>query len=152
MASNGVSDDLREEAEKIVQKFTEQELMFCDYYFKMTPSHFDIDFAELVADQDGGISELKPLLPDIGEDRLSYIFENPDKISQAELHEWIRNRFFSIPDDATTFVFVPIETANSAKGIAVIMDWGNPGGEYELFDVFENQEETDKALEGTFWF
>ena len=58
------------------------------------------------------------------------------------------------PDsDATMYVFVPIETDNGEKGLAVIKSYGDiPGGEYELFDVFANQEEADKALEGKFWF
>lgn len=153
MLNDGVSDDLREEAERIVQKFTEQELIFIDYDFKVTPSGFDMDFPEWVADQDGDASELKSLLPKIGKERIRYIFENPDKISQNELHEWVRNRFFSIPDDATTFVFVPIEITNGETGLAVIKSYGNiPGGEYELFDVFVNQDEADKSLDGTFWF
>lgn len=51
------------------------------------------------------------------------------------------------------YVFIPIETANGETGQAVIISYGDiPGGEYELFDVFANQAEADKALEGTFWF
>ena len=153
MSSDGALNDLREEAERIVQKFSAQELVFSDYDFKWTPSDRDMDFAEWVADQDGGITELKTLLPDLDEERLSYIYQNPDEITQDELFEWARNLYTEPESDATMYVFVPIETAKGETGLAVIISYGDiPGGEYELFDVFANQGEADKAFEGTFWF
>jgi len=152
MPSDGVSDDLREEGERVLTKFIEQEMIFVDYDFKMTP-FMDLDFPDWVIGQDGDISELKTLLPDLDEERVSYIFQNPDEITQDELFEWARNLYPEPDSDATMYVFVPIEAANGETGLAVIKSYGDiPGGEYELCDVFANQAEADKAFEGTFWF
>jgi hypothetical protein len=152
MASGGVSDDLRDEGERVLTQFIEGEMIFADYDFSMTP-FMALDFPDWVLGQDGDISELKTLLPGLDEERQSYIFQNPDEIAQDELFEWARNLYPEPDSDATMYVFVPIETDNSEKGLAVIKSYGDiPGGEYELFDVFVNQEEADKALEGKFWF
>jgi hypothetical protein len=152
MASGGVSDDLREEGERVLTQFIECKMIFADYDFSMTP-FMALDFPDWVLGQDGNISELKTLLPDLDEERQSYIFQNPDEIIQDEIFEWARNLYPEPDSDATMYVFVPIETDNGEKGLAVIKSYGDiPGGEYELFDVFANQEEADKALEGKFWF
>lgn len=152
MPSDGVSDELRKEADRTLERYSEGEINFSDYDFNMTPS-MDLDFPDWVLDQGGDISELKNLLPDLEDERLSYIFENPDEITQDELFEWARNLYPEAPSDATMYVFVPIEADNGETGLAVIKSYGDiPGGEYELFDVFANQEAADKAFEGTFWF
>lgn len=152
MLSDGVSDDLREEGERALTQFIEGEIVFADYDFNMTPSSA-LDFPDWVLDQDGDISELKNLLPNLDDERVSYIFKNPEKITQNELFEWARKLYPEAPSDATMFVFVPIQAANGETGLAVIMSYGDiPGGEYDLYGVFANQGEADKALEGTFWF
>lgn len=152
MPSDGVSNELRKEGDRTLERYSEGEIDFFDYDFNMTPS-MDLDFPDWVLDQGGDISELRALLPDLDEERVSYIFENPHKITQDELFEWARNLYPEAPSDATMFVFVPIQAANGETGLAVIMSYGDiPGGEYELYGVFANQAEADKALEGTFWF
>ena len=152
MPSDGVSANLRDEGERTLERYSQGEIDFFDYDFKLTP-FMDLDFPDWVLGQDGDISELKTLLPDLDVERLSYIFQNPDEITQDELFEWARNLYPEPESDATMYVFVPIEAANGETGLAVIKSYGDiPGGEYELYGVFANQAEADKALEGTFWF
>jgi hypothetical protein len=78
MLNDGVSDELRKEGDRTLERYSEGEINFFDYDFNMTLST-ELDFPDWVLDQGGDITELRALLPDLDEDRVAYIFKKPGR-------------------------------------------------------------------------
>jgi hypothetical protein len=58
-----------------------------------------------------------------------------------------------IPSDATYYFFIPVKSKNGEDGIALIMSYGDiPGGDYDLYGVFNNRESAYENLKDMFWF
>ena len=99
------------------------------------------------------ISEIINFITNITPRRIKEIEKNPEKISQEELFEWGKNYLSDIPSDATYFFFIPVKSKNGEDGIALIMSYGDiPGGEYDLYGVFNNRESAYENLKDMFWF
>ena len=154
MTSKDIFTDLQAEGEKALKRYEAGKIAFMDHDFRF--AHFGpLEFEEWVRDWVESIDQLRACLPCIDEARLRVLFENPECVKAKERSIWADNCFAQTeaPSDATLFVFVPVTTPTGIDGVAVILSYGDiPGGEYDLYGVFIDQDAAYKDLKGTLWY
>lgn len=154
MIEKGVSQNLLEEGERTLERYELGEIDFMDHEWRF--AHFGaVDFTEWARDWIKTKTEIETSLPGLDSSRVQHLLKTPEDATAVELRIWAENVFSKTepPSGATLYVFIPIATIGGETGIAVVRDYGDiPGGEYDLFGVFESQQAADDSLKGTLWY
>lgn len=150
---------LYKEAEEVLEGFRDGSRYFMDYDFGVAipyrlefhewisdlEDYLDVDPKELKGEK--RFKMIKRFFPAIDDDRLQYLIENPQSITEDESIAWRRILHQDDQNDADFLVLVPLELKSGEKGAAIICCYSNiPGGEYDLSSVFSSVEEGEEYL------
>ena len=154
MISPCTPSELERKGQEILERFEAGEIDFTDYEFRF--AHLgEPDFSEWVNDWIISADDVRACFPDISEQRIQHLLENPDELLDEERQAWVQYYLANSapPSGASLFVFIPVEEGEDVQGIAVLMSYGDiPGGEYELYATFNNQSEAEESLHGILWY
>lgn len=146
--------ELERKGQEILERFEDGEIDFTDYEFRF--AHLgEPDFSEWVNDWITSADDVRACLPDVSDQRIQHLIENPDEILDEERQTWMQYYLANseVPSGASLFVFIPVQEGEEVQGIAVLISYGDiPGGEYELHGTFNNQSEAEESLQGIRWY
>lgn len=154
MKSPCTPSELERKGQEILERYEEGEIDFTDYEFRF--AHLgEPDFSEWANDWITSADDVRACLPDLSDQRIQHLMENPDEILDEERNAWMQYYLANseVPSGASLFVFIPVQEGEEVQSIAVLKSYGDiPGGEYELHGTFNNQSEAEESLRGILWY